>query len=456
MPHSKNKQAFLKGSGIENGAYQLLARDIEPLIRHYAEKKGIRIIKNGQVNSSFIRQKQAEINLTIQKLEDSSIKYATYLQKNFSPYGPALANVYSVAPLRSLFDEHYSVIKTSIKKYLNSTGHLRKDLSTNELHAINVIISQLSCKELFDKQIESKIEDLKKSDLPDACLTKPEAMQEVEEIRGGLKEDEIVAYIFTSIKNISIAHLEVLIITKKAIIKPVIWNDRFDAIQSMDTLAGIPLYEPNLYSFLTKYDAPEPRIQADGISCGSLGIASLKKLLQNNALELKSFTLTFSFYHPIFAKKIHFFFPSPSMLRYAQSSKYILFLEKILQNADTADYEGNKLFTLKALLTQSIQISTENKDMATVEENSKLLDELPIFRQKWLNAMEEIKQQRDKMACKNPKSGVHHNLYLAYTSRRLEKITKQAPPSSSSFFRSAFPIDSTEIESSVNTVANKL
>ncbi len=74
--------------------------------------------------------------------------------------------------------------------------------------------------------------------------------------------------------------------------------------------------------------------------------------------------------------------------------------------------------------------------------------------------MEEIKQQRDKMNSpkRDPKSGVQHNLYLQYTSRRLETLAKQAS-SSSSFFRPATPIDSTEIESiesTVNTEDNRL
>ncbi len=305
------------------------------------------LIKNGQVNPSFIKPKQEKINLKIQELEDNSIKYTAYLQAHFS-YPSIFLDTYVIALQQSYFSKHYSEIATSIAKYLNSERKLRKNLSSDEIRDINVIVSQLSCKELFDQQIKSKIEDLK-SDLPDACLTNAEAMQEVEEIRNGLKEDEIVAYIFTNNKNISEAHFEVLIKTKKAIIKPVIWNDRPQAILSQDVLTDIPLYQPNLtYCFLAK-DTLEPLMQADGISCGSLGISILKKLLQNNALELKDFTLMFSFYSKS-AKKNHFFFPSPSMLRYAQSSKYILFLEKILQNTESVDYEGHKLFTLKTLL----------------------------------------------------------------------------------------------------------
>jgi hypothetical protein len=418
-PLSSNKETFLN-QGIWE-PYQLAAKDIDTLIYHYS-KQGIRLIKNGQ-RSGHLEQKKEEIRKQIQRLEDNTKKYATYLQMNFALNKGRCDNFFVSEYCNcSSFLEYYGEIKNSIKEFLAGTGKIKTDLSKNELSKLNEIASQLTCVSLFNSKVASQIKDLK-NQLPNVCLDKTEVMQEIEEIRKKLKADEKVGYIFTNQTNLEIEHFEVLILTRKAIIKPIHWPkiNSYYALMASEVIGGIPMHltDLSLFTINSSINLPHPQGK-DNDSCGFLGIAYLKKLLQTDATELKSLSLSFSFYNHQ-GKKRHFFLPSPTVFRYSQSSKYILFLEKIMQEKETEKYEGHSILTLQSLLAKSIHIAKEKNNTVMLKQNENTLNCLAKLRPEWQTTCEQVKEKREKM--QDPSS--KHNLYLDYTTHRLRKLSDQ-------------------------------
>ena len=409
-------------------SYQLKSQDIDSLILHYWNK-GIKIIKNGQLHPELIEEKRKkrlkEVAPLIERLQDPQTKYAAYLQLNFLSPNKTKQNGLCISNISPPFSKQYHAITYSIKDFILPNGQL-KNLSNNDITHLNKICEH-HYKTLLDRQIEYNIQALL-----DVCLEKFELKQEVEAIRKTLKTGEKVGYIFTNNTQQTKEHIECLILTQQAIIKPITWNYFLNSgisphSQLLDTdFLGIPLYTPDLSYFNNENNPIKhlPHPQADQTSCGSLCFSFLKKLLGHNASELTSLTHTFSFYDHNYEKK-YFFLPSPSILLYSQSSKYIDFLRKIMEETNQTVYQENResapklIWTLRGLLDHSIDYAITIKDSEMFCQNIKLLNKLQSLRPRWLEASQQAIEERKQMD--DPNS--NKNLYLMYRTKKLENIT---------------------------------
>lgn len=409
-------------------SYQLQGTDIDRLIGYYWENEGIKIIKNGYKSAEIIAEKKQkkliQVMPTIEKLRDPKKKYASYLQLNFLPPGETKQNYLCISTISPPFWKEYLEITQSIKHFILPNGHLKSNLSDSEISKLNKIVSQLACKSLLDQQIEYCIKSLQ-----DVCLDKSEIQQEIEEIRKTLKQDEQVGYIFTNNTDKTREHIECLILSKQAIIKPITWNyfvnsgiSEYSQLLASDFF-NTPLYLPDL-SFFNKENnliKKLPHPQADQTSCGTLCLSFLKKLLEKNALELNSLTLYFSFYNYQQQKK-YFFLPSPSLLMHSQSSGYINFLTKIMGDTSEVtyveDHEIKPIYTLKGLLIDSVVKARKNNDTEMVNHNIACLNQLSTLRPHWFKTALSAIEKRKKMD--DPSS--NKNLYLMYRTKKLENI----------------------------------
>lgn len=411
-------------------SYQISSLDIDSLINHYW-KKGIKIIKNGKKSPELLTEKRKKnsihIAATLEKLRDPKTKYSTYFQLNYLSPGEAKQNYLCISNISPPFWKEYSDITQSIKEFILPSGHLNSDLSRSEIIKLNETASQLACKPLLDQQIDYNIQSLQ-----DICLDKSEVKHEVEEIRKTLKKDEKIAYIFTNNTEKTKEHIECLILTRKNIIKPITWNYFYNSGIShksqllQSDFLGIPLYMPDL-SFFNDEHNPIPTLphpQADPTSCGTLCFSFLNKLLKNNAAELNTLTLNFSFYDSQ-AKKQYFFLPSPSLLEYSQSNKYIDFLKKIMEPTNKTAYseslnqESKTILTVQGILNNSLDQAKKKGDNDMLVHNSVILNELKILRPHWLEATKQATAERKKMDDPNT---ANKNLYLMYRTKKLENI----------------------------------
>jgi hypothetical protein len=431
-----SKNSFL----YAHRSYQLNGVDIDKLISYYWEKKGIKIIKNGNRSPELLAEKRQKnlikISPLIEKLQDNQKKYTTYFQLNFLPPGETKQNNLCISTISPPFWKEYTHINNSIKNFLLPNGHLKPYLTQSETFELNEICKKLACKSLLDNQIEYNILRLQ-----DICLKKTEARCEIEKIRNTLKNDEKVGYIFTNNTDKTKEHIECLLLTKQTIIKPITWDYFVDSGISPDSqllqsdFENLPLYTPNL-AYFNSIDNPIkklPHPQADQTSCGTLCFSFLKKLLKNDASEWKELTLIFSFYD-YYGEKKYFFLPSPSLMLYSQSSKYIDFLNKIMAAVNKTSYieaknqDAKAIWTLQGLLNYSIEQAKNIKDDAMLKHNIAILNELVLLRPRWLAASKQAIEKRKEMD--DPSS--NKNLYLMYKTKQLEKISFFQPQANSS------------------------
>lgn len=257
-------------------------------------------------------------------------------------------------------------------------------------------------------------------DKDDTALTKEEAINEINEIKKSLKDDEAIGYVFTNNHRFEGGHFEVLIITNNLIIKPCEWGV-FDsqAIRGcdMDDFSSLEMpfaRNENLACFF-------PIAQAGTVECGTLGMLNLKELLKDNANQLRNLTMHVPFYDHN-EKLHHFFFPSPHVLRYSQSSTFNKIILGML--ADQLDpikipfkQRGNKdtvtAISLVAMLKNTISIAEKNGDKNMLKICQRLLDKLPTFRDEWLENYNLAMVKRDAMQINT------RNEYLSYSSQRL-------------------------------------
>ncbi|MCL9684742.1 hypothetical protein [Legionella maioricensis] len=96
----------------------------------------------------------------------------------------------------------------------------------------------------------------------------------------------------------------------------------------------------------------------------------------------------------------------------------------MLKNEQEASikYKGvkYKIKPLKVILEESIELAKAQNDLSKVKENEQMLENLPAFRKKWLMAYKTEIQKRNAM------QGDKYNLYLAYSSRRMETLAHQS------------------------------
>ena len=425
---------FRKLDTLNQSSYQLAAKDIELIVKHYAGKNII-FVKNGTKSEKVIRKKQDKIQSEIETFQDNSKKYVFYLQSNFCKENEEkmendekMDNFFVSHLLSSRFEKIYPALKSSIKNFLTTEGELRKNLTKDELDLLNKIISNADYRPLFEQAIDEKIEDLNAKKL-DVNLTKTECIKEIKAIQNNLKENEHVGYIFTNARQLGEEHIEVLILTPRAIIQPILWPAISLKKSILDTditesIKQIPVFKTDLSLFVQKNELTPPHPQADRTSCGILSIAFAKKLLQKDVLSTKELSLTMSFYFK--EKKQYFFFPPPTLLCYSQSSRYIDFLEAIIQDQETFVYQDQPILTIKALLNQSIAYAEKINDSVVLQDNKSTLAQLNSLRTSWLTKSQHVKEKRNAM-----KLG-EKNLYLNYTGFRFFSLNEMQHEESSS------------------------
>ncbi|HEX2549767.1 MAG TPA: hypothetical protein VHM20_08055, partial [Gammaproteobacteria bacterium] len=165
----------------------------------------------------------------------------------------------------------------------------------------------------------------------DIGLTGDEIFDEMLHIQNLLKKNNdsrFIGYISTNGVIKTKKHFDYFIISKDEIMLPVFYDISFNIRdRSHSKLLRYYIYKSNLHGFGGSGLHP----QADSTSCGSLGLASLKKLLQNDAYELKNRTLSVRFYDKNEILR-SYFFTSPKVLQFSQSSKFNQALKDLLMN----------------------------------------------------------------------------------------------------------------------------
>ncbi|HAT3977269.1 TPA: hypothetical protein RG395_002861 [Legionella pneumophila] len=396
-------------------SYQLKAADLRPITRHYKQKNHIQIVINGEhpFGQELISKKLAAMDEQIKGLNDDSLKYALYIQKHWLQPG-YLGDQFCISNMfGSDFSKVYKELKQLLAPYLTNDGEIKKGLSTQELLDLNEIV-KAKFAALFDAKITRYIAFLDESK-SDVCLDKQEVIDEIKKIQSGLKPGQLAGYVYTNNRRVGESHFEVVIIGPETIIKPVHWGNqgRESGLYSED-LTG--MFDTKIDSFVQTTSAI-PLPQAGHEECGTLGIMYLNELLKDNAKQLQEDSLRFSFYDKG-NSLAHFFFPSPQVLRFSQSSAYNSVIKAMLEDApDVEVIHGNKKYrvkTLRGILEESIEAAKKCGNSELAARNQKILDDLPSFRKHWLQSYDLCEQKRSLMEDR-------HNLYLAYTTQRMRR-----------------------------------
>ena len=427
MP-SENKQAFLKQTA---NSKTMLASRVESIANHYRDKKII-IYKNGSTpfGKQIIAKKIAKYEEIHEKrtrnyCQNNELKYANYALRGFDD------EIFTLHP-ESIGQENYLLIKKLLKNYLlpaeEDAAERFKCLTKEECIQLNTLLANNpTIKELFDKQISEflneEFEELQ-AKVKEYCLKNSKAWQEINAIRAQLKDNEAVGYVYTNGSNLGSNHFEVLIITKQAVIKPLSWFTVENTFKQSgkNQFAFLPLNNPAIL----KTKGPIPSPQADMFACGTLGFLYLKQLLKEDNAQLKQYSLVFPYYNEKDAIQ-SFFYPSPQVLKYSQSSKYCEVVKAMLVDSEEAQnltFRGEvyAVTTLKGLLKQTLNKAQELKHEPMQKYAIYILNKLPEFRKKWLEAYAKAMEERASMDEKLPEKDVNH--YLSYCTRRMQKYVE--------------------------------
>ncbi|MFO2975949.1 hypothetical protein SCO70_00120 [Legionella pneumophila serogroup 3] len=410
---SQSKMKFIWEGDFSS--YQLKAADLRPITRHYKQKNHIQIVINGEhsFGQELISKKLAAMDEQIKGLNDDSLKYVLYIQKHWLQPG-YLGDQFCISNMfGSDFSKVYKELKQLLAPYLTNDGEIKKGLSTQELLDLNEMV-KAKFAALFDAKITRYIAFLDESK-SDVCLDKQEVIDEIKKIQSGLKPGQLAGYVYTNNRRVGESHFEVVIISPETIIKPVHWGNqgRERGLYSED-LPG--MFDTKIDSFVQTTSAI-PLPQAGHEECGTLGIMYLNELLKDNSRQLRENTMLFSFYDKN-NSLAHFFFPSPQVLRFSQSSAYNSVIKAMLEDApDVEVIHGNKKYrvkTLRGILEESIEAAKKCGNSKLAARNQKILDDLPSFRKHWLQSYDLCEQKRSLMEDR-------HNLYLAYTTQRMRR-----------------------------------
>ncbi|HAU0672977.1 hypothetical protein SDB20_08810 [Legionella pneumophila serogroup 1] len=410
---SQSKMKFIWEGDFSS--YQLKAADLRPITRHYKQKNHIQVVINGEhlFGQELISKKLAAMDEQIKELNNDSLKYALYIQKHWLQPG-YLGDQFCISNMfGSDFSKVYKELKQLLAPYLTNNGEIKKGLSTQELLDLNEIV-KAKFAALFDAKITRYIAFLDESK-SDVCLDKQEVIDEIKKIQSGLKPGQLAGYVYTNNRRIGESHFEVVIIGPETIIKPVHWGNqgRERGLYSEDLIG---MFDTKIDSFVQTTSAI-PLPQAGHEECGTLGIMYLNELLKDNAKQLQEDSLRFSFYDKG-NSLAHFFFPSPQVLRFSQSSAYNSVIKAMLEDApDVEVIHGNKKYrvkTLRGILEESIEAAKKCGNSELAARNQKILDDLPSFRKHWLQSYDLCEQKRSLMEDR-------HNLYLAYTTQRMRR-----------------------------------
>jgi hypothetical protein len=401
---SLKKQEFLNAS--EQSNFALSSDNIRAVVKHYQNKKiEIQLMDESFSNNIDSRTCEEIIKL----LKDEKFKYAIYVRDfliksvlfseslvgiHISFMGSLHSNFSDAVPLITSIIDNTSKFLVSDSMLLPNTRLRLTELNTS---FIGLFKKFSSLKEMFDQKINLYIRCLE-----DSLSEQKNIFQKIQTIRN--RGNSVVGCILKGSEHL---HSESFLLTRSGIIKPLCYTQDLITQDSVDELFTTNL-KVFIKSGLSTYKLPFP--QADTISCSSLGLAYLKKLLKENAKALDS-SLIISFYLDR-DRKVNFFLPHPCVLCYSQSSRYINFLKGILSKGSEFTYQGNQFFTLTYLLTQSIAFARAKNDNITADENNKRLKQLPDFCNQWLDCLEKIECKRQTMHVGN------RNHYLNYTRTR--------------------------------------
>lgn len=424
---SAAKQSFLaQGNHDSHG---LNAIELIQVAQHYKDKFNINLIVNGEtrIGKSILEEKRKTLREKMSSelltpFTDKSVKYANILfcdeldkeDKN----------------LVSLFTQGIDYLST-----LGIDSPDKEKLTREQLQHLNQICIDSKKTDILDKAITVKLELLAKEieeNIENCSLNGKEIQHEINSLQETLKDNEFVGYAYSSEARTKQAHFEFLIISNKQLIKLIHWH-MGEAIQE-ESFKSMPLYFSgiNRLGEILKNSTAEVKMpQGDGSACGTLGTLYIKELLKNNAEQLNEFAILFPF---IKEGNIHYYFiPSPQVLRYSQSISYNEFIKNLLMsNEDHISVTFKKpgeekkitdqITTYKKLMLDTLDYAKQNGDTILQKQCEDLLTQLPIFRQRWGDAYQEMSLQRSQMD-KSVDSN-KANVYLSYATRRMKAISQ--------------------------------
>jgi hypothetical protein len=445
---SKNKQEFINKVAGEI-SYPLYADKLRDTAKNYQKKHNIKIIINGDtVAGQTMLAETSTLIKRLANLSDSeqewfkSLNALIYVAIYWLPTSGIRTTVFDMPDIISdliryngidtieeckLSDEQHEAIKDIVSQFLLDGENTRQPFTVDKISCLatelrNYFITSESGLPMlmrFTQSLSQSKASLKKINLDDISLNKNQIRREIDAIRAEITPGEFIGYIFTNQSKSAKGHKEALIITKTAVIKPVHWHSMAEdrSIKSGNI--------PDLY--VSDWLSGMP--QATGVECGTLSMLYLKELLKDNARQLKDYSLYFRIYSNSFdmvkPPALNFYyFPSPQVLRYSQSSYHNKYIEAMLQDTDVTilehRLETSKVETLKKLLQNSMETALERGDSDTYDENERLLNQLPAFRKLWL---EEYQVSSSKHELMNDQKLI--NRYLSYHSMKMASFFKE-------------------------------
>lgn len=416
------RKAFLDQKDVIS--YQMTIEDLRKAVAYYREKHKIKIFINGDEIET----------LRTQALRQPKTKYATFLEKNYNSavylgYRKELKISYDSMP------DLFSALQEPLKDFINPYGNFRDDLLLGEkeelyfrLEKNEALIKQL------DVLIEKEIVFLSKKE--NICSEDKLLFDEIKAICAQLNPTESVGYIYTTgrIDAKERAHFEFFILQQNAIIRPIAWDgiDRLEisymtrSTRSDDVLT---YYAPPVFKSLSA--------QADSVSCGTLGLLYLKKLLKNNAQALRENCLRFIYDYNGYNQRVGMFIPTADVLHYSQSRTYNqAFFQFVLKEflpfePDAPRCNFGYVITLQQYLKNSIQFFQGLNDLrkwnGIISQNQNLLENLPKWRETWCAAANQDMEKHGKMQL--PKKG---NRFLIFRAASLKEKAQEAAQSAHS------------------------
>ncbi len=304
-----------------------------------------------------------------------------------------------------------TAIKRSIKRTIkttNSHDYLREQ--AGDAHETKHSPSDHHLRNIMQQYIDDDLN----------AFSQDDALAEIKAIQAGLTEGQYVGYIFTN-QGHHTTHNEVVIISKRQVIKPLEWAAPKHTQFNSHTFATPYAYSADARMWPAQNTTP----QASHRGCTTLGTLYLKELLRNSAKQLREYTLCFDFTDATGAVQ-HFFLPSPQVLKYSQSSFYNNVIQHMLESCeDTVTVYGSNhrwydTPTIESMLTQSLtsrQLSPASKAI-----NRVILQNLKPFRAKWMAAYRHHTLR--KRALFQPGKN-QPNIYLQYKSHKPSRILPQ-------------------------------
>ncbi len=249
------------------------------------------------------------------------------------------------------------------------------------------------------KEYETQLEEMPN----DVCLDRQEVLQEMLEIQQHLESiayKGFIGYVHTGGHNSLGRHMECYLISKECIIKPLIWGTVWQQGKYLTEPEDLvdyhqqPFYQNNPAVFLTKGSANIfPEMQADHDSCGHLVFANMHQHLKEGQKQLNELALRFRFYDAE-GQLQYYFLPSPQSLRYAQSTRYIKYVNQIVMEDKPFTIKKEKetatVNPIRVALTQSIETAKGKGEdpiaKKIIEENNTTIAQLTAFREIWKEA----------------------------------------------------------------------